>query len=70
MTYIDKYMELHPDADKASVMRRRCPNGDAFDIPSEPGSYCAFEDLSGGVDDCEMCWQRTYRGEEEMVDED
>lgn len=65
MTYIDKYMELHPDADRYDTMRSRCPNEDAFDIPSESGGYCAFSSLGGGYDDCIMCWMRTYRGEKE-----
>lgn len=69
MTYIDKYMELHPTADRDWIMKKHCPN-EKFDIPSEPCAYCAMSHLTGGLDDCRLCWQRTYRGEEKMVDGD
>lgn len=65
MTYIDKYMELHPESDRDVVTRDSCPN-DVFDIESEPLSYCTFSELSGGTGDCLFCWLRTYRGEKEL----
>lgn len=65
MTYIDKYMELHPDKNATQVMVASCPN-EKFDIPSEPDTYCAMKHLTGGLDDCKICWRRTYRGEKEI----
>ena len=62
MTYIDRYMELHPYASRESVMESFCPNNE-FVIESEPITYCAFDHLSNGLEDCKMWWKRTYRGE-------
>lgn len=64
MTYIDRYMELHPSNEREAVMRHYCPN-EKFNIPSEPNEYCVFSQLHGGTNDCRYCWQRTYRGEDE-----
>lgn len=65
MTYIDKYMKLHPTHGRERVMRHNCPN-QVFCIEGEPVSYCTFSHTDGGFEDCRMCWLRTYRGEEEL----
>lgn len=64
MTYLEKYLELNPDATEEEVVETKCPS-EVFNILGESDNYCVFNDTSNGTDDCKYCWMRTYRNESE-----